>query len=134
MPFYGWEFSKPARSKTYKQIVKNNPKDAYSDQIDSLYFNGIPTIVQKTQLAKEKLNGIMFWEITQDTVHEMSLLRAVDQTLKAGDCDVTTFYRDKDKDGLGDLTKPIQACSAPEGYVSNRDDKDDSDPIISSNN
>ncbi len=130
MPFYGWEFSKPARSKTYKQIVKNNPIDAYSDQIDSLYFNGIPTIVQKTQLAKEKLNGIMFWEITQDTVHEMSLLRAADQTLKAGNCDVTTFYRDVDNDGLGDLSKPIQACLSPEGYVSNRDDNDDSDPNI----
>ncbi len=130
MPFYGWEFSKPARAKTYKQIVKNNPKDAYSNQIDSLYFNGIPIIVQKTQLAKEKLNGVMFWEITQDTVHEMSLLRAVDQTLKAGDCDVITFYKDGDGDGFGDLTKPFQACSAPKGYVSNRDDRDDSDPNI----
>ena len=130
MPFYGWEFSNPARSNTYRNIVKENPAHAYMDQIDSLYYNGIPTIVNKTQLAKEKLNGVMFWEISQDTVHEMSLLRAVDQTLQAGDCDVTTFYKDEDGDGFGDLTKPYQACTSPDGYVSNRDDFDDTNPEI----
>ena len=132
MPFYGWEFSDPARSKTYRNIVKENPEHAYLDQIDSLYFNGIPTIVKKTQLAKEKLNGVMFWEISQDTVHEMSLLRAVDQTLQAGGCDVTTFYKDEDGDGFGDLSKPFQACTSPDGYVSNRDDVDDTNPEINS--
>ena len=79
----------------------------------------------KTQLAKEKLNGVMFWEIAQDTVHEMSLLRAVDQTIQAGNCDVTTFYKDEDGDGLGDPSRPFQACEAPEGYVDNRDDMED---------
>ena len=130
MPFYGWNFSKPARSKTYRNIVKDNPNDAYLDQVDSLYFNGIPTIVKKTQLAKEKLNGVMFWEISQDTLDEMSLLRAVDQTIKAGDCEVISFFRDKDGDGFGDLNKPYQACSAPDGYVANFDDIDDSNPKI----
>lgn len=130
MPFYGWDFSHPARSKTYRNIVKENPEHAYTDQVDSLYFNGIPTIVDKTQLAKKKLNGVMFWEISQDTVHEMSLLRAVDQTLKAGDCDVLTFHKDLDGDGFGDLRKPFQACSAPSGYVSNREDCDDSNAKI----
>ena len=130
MPFYGWNFSKPPRSKTYRQIVKENHIDAYVDEVDSLYYNGIPTIVNKTQLAKEKLNGVMFWEISQDTVHELSLLRAVDQTIQAGDCDVKTFYKDEDGDGFGDLNKPIQACSAPEEYVSNRDDCDDSNAKI----
>ena len=130
MPFYGWNFSKPARSKTYRQIVKENPIDAYVDEVDSLYYNGIPTIVKKTQLAKEKLNGVMFWEISQDTVHELSLLRAVDQTIQAVDCDVKTFYKDEDGDGFGDINKPIQGCSAPEGYVSNRDDCDDSNAKI----
>jgi len=125
MPFYGWEFSDPARSKTYRKIVKENPEFAYVDQVDKLYFNGIPTIVRKTQLAKEKLNGVMFWEIAQDTVHEMSLLRAVDQTIKAGNCEVTTYFKDDDGDGLGDPSQPFQACEAPEGYVDNRDDRDD---------
>lgn len=74
----------------------------------------------------------MFWKITHESVHEMTLLRTIDQTLKAGDCDVTTYYRHKDYDDLGDLTKLTQACSAPEGYVSNHADKDDS--ITSLNN
>ena len=130
MPFYGWEFTKPASAKTYRTIVREDPENAYVDQLDSLFFNGIPTIVAKTQLAKKKLNGVMFWEITQDTVHELSLLRAVDQTLQAGDCEVITFYKDADGDGFGDLTKPFQACSAPLGYVSNRNDCDDSDPGV----
>lgn len=130
MPFYGWNFSRPASSKTYKRIIKDNPQHAYVDQIDSLFYNGIPTIVRKTQLAKEKLNGVMFWEISQDTVHEMSLLRAVHQTLEAADCAVSTFYQDIDGDGFGDLTKPFQACTIPMGYVANRSDSDDSNPEI----
>ena len=130
MPFYGWEFTNPSKSKTYRQIVRENPENAYVDQVESLYFNGISTIIKKTQLAKEKLNGVMFWEITQDTVHELSLLRAVNQTLQARDCDVITFYKDADGDGFGDLTKPFQACSAPIRYVSNPYDCDDSNPNI----
>ncbi len=132
MPFYGWEFAKPARSNTYRNIVKQNPENAYVDQLDSLYYNGIPTIVKKTQLAMEKLNGVMFWEITQDTVCDLSLLRAVEQTLKAEGGEVITFYKDKDGDGFGDIRKPFQACDVPVGYASNRNDRDDSNPLIGS--
>lgn len=130
MPFYGWEFSKPARSNTYRKIVKGDVGNAYVDELDSLYYNGIPTIVRKTRLAMEKLNGVMFWEITHDTVHDLSLLRAVEQTLNAGDGEVMTFYRDVDGDGLGDINKPFQAVTNPNGYVSNRDDSDDSNSDI----
>jgi hypothetical protein len=50
-------------------------------------------------------------------------MRAMDQTIKAGDCDVRTFYKDEDGDGLGDPYHPVQACDAPEGYVDNRIDE-----------
>ncbi len=132
MPFYGWDFSHPARSKTYRQIVKDNPKHAYVDQMDSLFYNGIHTIVHKTQLAKDKLGGVMFWEISQDTVHELSLLRAAHQTLEADNGIVSTFYKDLDGDGFGDPTKPLQACLRPVGYVANRGDDNDTDPKIHS--
>lgn len=130
MPFYGWDFSHPVRSRTYRQIIRDNPEHAYTDQMDSLYYNGIPTIVHKTQMAKDRLGGVMFWEISQDTIHELSLLRAVHQTLEADSCLVSTFYKDWDGDGFGDPTKPLQACQRPLGYVENRGDGNDTNPEI----
>jgi hypothetical protein len=53
------------------------------------------------------------------------LLRALSQTLEAGDCPVITFYRDEDGDGFGDIARPFQACIAPQGYVTNMNDMDD---------
>lgn len=40
------------------------------------YYNGIPTIQQKYQLAKNNANGIMFWEISQDATGANSLIKA----------------------------------------------------------
>ena len=62
----------------------------------------------------------MIWEISYDTLSELSLLRAVHQTVTAGDCKVKTFYRDEDGDGVGDPNRPFQACEAPAGYVDRR--------------
>ncbi len=128
VPFYGFDFTPPARYIDYREIIKDDISLAYRDSIDMKYYNGIPMIVRKTELAKKSLGGVMIWEISSDTVSELSLLRAIDQTRKAGDCVVTTFFRDEDGDGYGTLAKPIQACTAPEGYVANSDDRDDSNP------
>ena len=87
-------------------------------------------MVRKTELAKKQLGGVMIWEISYDVNNELSLLRAIDQTLNAKACEVSTFFRDMDGDGFGDLTIPVQACSAPEGYVENRVDSDDSNAEI----
>ncbi len=125
VPFYGFDFSPPARYIDYSEIIKENPLLAYVDSMDMMYFNGIPTIVRKTELAKKKLGGIMIWEISCDMPGDLSLLRALDQTLKARNCSVVTSYRDEDGDGYGNFAKPFQACTVPTGYVSNRDDADD---------
>lgn len=127
VPFYGFDFTPPARYIDYKEIIKNDPTLAYQDSIGARYYNGIPTIVRKVELAKGTLGGVMIWEISSDARGDLSLLRCLDQTIKAGDCQVTTFYKDEDGDGLGSLTKPYQACQAPEGYVNNNLDKDDAD-------
>lgn len=119
LPFYGFDFTPPARYISYKKIIEENPSYAWQDSIELKYYNGIPMIVRKTELAKEMLGGVMIWEISSDTVSDLSLLRAIHQTIQAGDCDVKTFYKDEDGDGLGDPGKPYQACEAPEGYVSN---------------
>jgi chitinase len=131
LPFYGFDFTPPARYIDYSEIIKSDLANAYRDSTGMRYYNGIPTIVQKAILArKSSLGGVMIWELASDTHGDLSLLRALDQTLKAGDCAVTTFFRDEDGDGSGNAAKPVQACTAPEGYVANMGDKDDSNPKV----
>ncbi len=125
VPFYGFDFTPPARYINYSEIIKDNPLLAYEDSVGMIYYNGIPTIVKKTVLAKKGLGGIMIWEISCDMPGDLSLLRALDQALKAGNCAVTTFYKDEDGDGFGNAAKPFQSCAALAGYVSNRQDTDD---------
>ena len=45
----------------------------------------------------------------------------------------STFYADTDGDGFGDLNNTIQACTQPEGYVTNDGDCDDTDDTINPN-
>lgn len=126
VPFYGFDFTPPARYINYSEIIEKDFLLAYIDSVDMKYYNGIPMIAKKTALAKKTLGGVMIWEISCDVKGDLSLLRAIDQTLKAGDCAVMTFFRDEDGDGYGNLAKPYQACTCPEGYVTNRNDPDDS--------
>ncbi|MCS7212640.1 MAG: MopE-related protein [Candidatus Calescibacterium sp.] len=44
-----------------------------------------------------------------------------------------TFYRDSDSDGYGDRNFYVQACSKPDGYVSDDSDCNDSDLLINPN-
>ncbi len=130
VPFYGFDFTPPARYIDFSEIIEGKPSLAYQDSEGKRFYNGIPTIVKKTELAKQKLAGVMIWEISCDTTGDLSLLRALDQTIKAGNCAVGTFFRDEDGDGFGDVTKPFQACKVPAGYVSDNRDTDDRNPAV----
>lgn len=44
-------------------------------------YNGINTIKQKTQLAKDRANGIMFWEFSHDSNTSNSLIKAANDQL-----------------------------------------------------
>lgn len=44
-------------------------------------YNGITLIKAKTQKAKERANGIMFWEFSHDTNNDKSLIRAANDQL-----------------------------------------------------
>jgi hypothetical protein len=131
LPFYGFDFTPPARYINYSEIIMPDIANAYRDSIGMRYYNGIPMISRKAVLAKKSsLGGVMIWELSCDTHGDLSLLRALDQTLKAGDCAVSSFFKDEDGDGFGNPAKPFQACTAPEGYVANMDDTDDSNPKV----
>ncbi|WP_026902540.1 glycosyl hydrolase family 18 protein [Pedobacter glucosidilyticus] len=45
------------------------------------YYNGIPTVKQKAQMAKNNANGIMFWEFYQDINGDKSLLKAANDAI-----------------------------------------------------
>lgn len=44
-------------------------------------------------------------------------------------CTQTSWYKDGDKDGLGDPTMSVLECEQPDGYVSNFSDTDDTKPV-----
>lgn len=80
LPFYG----KPRRQNLshYKDLVAAGA-DPMMDEFDSVYYNGIATIKQKTELAmNEGLAGVMIWEISQDTQDDHSLLKAISEQVR----------------------------------------------------
>jgi GH18 family chitinase len=78
VPFY----SRPGEVQ-YRNLVAANPSAAQADEVDyngaATYYNGVPTMQKKTQLAKRLASGIMIWTIAADTTDETSLLKAIDR-------------------------------------------------------
>lgn len=132
VPFYGYDFDS-VKSIRYRQLVQQDAANAYRDELGAIYYNGMPTLLAKTQLAMKSFGGLMIWEITYDAPGDLSLLRAINQTLYLGACpggQPTTYFADADGDGSGDLRKPRQACAVPQNYVSNNQDCDDTDKEV----
>jgi hypothetical protein len=46
-----------------------------------IYYNGIPTMKQKTNLANEFASGIMIWQVLGDAKGKKSLLRTIHKTI-----------------------------------------------------
>jgi len=85
LPFYGYSFGpKGASSMMYKDIVSTFPKSEKKDELKMpdgsiLYYNGIPTIQKKVQLAKKNAGGIMFWHIGGDAPGDKSLVSVINK-------------------------------------------------------
>lgn len=89
VPFYGYgygpELKSPAISKSYGEIVALFPGSESVDQWTMpdgkiIYYNGIPTMRQKTALAKEKASGVMIWQVLGDAKGSKSLLKAINKS------------------------------------------------------
>lgn len=84
VPFYGYGFYNKATQDeyAYKDIIAQHPGAQNKDQVaDTIYYNGIPTIKQKTKLAMQKANGIMIWQLTEDANGNKSLLKAINDVI-----------------------------------------------------
>lgn len=86
LPCYGYNFTDPSNvyGFYYRSMVEKDVEHIYKDQVGGMYYNGIPTIKSKTQIACDKIGGVMMWELSQDaidTLQEYSLLKAVYETV-----------------------------------------------------
>ncbi|MBK6389075.1 MAG: hypothetical protein IPK94_19640 [Saprospiraceae bacterium] len=91
VPFYGYGYGPSLESKaismSFDKIVNTYPD---ADQVDEwllpdgklLYYNGVPTIQQKTRLASQKASGIMIWQVLGDATGKKSLLKAIYQAAR----------------------------------------------------
>lgn len=84
LPFYGRDVeTREARS--YRDILaKAAPEDITPDidRLGRMYFNGPTTLRAKTEFAiREKLKGVMVWELGQDATGDDSLLTLILETV-----------------------------------------------------
>ncbi len=85
LPLFGWDFSNRRRihSVSYGFMVARDTVFANYDQIGDVYYNGLPLLLAKTELALEKAGGIMFWEIGQDAYDDKySAIKAINALLE----------------------------------------------------
>ncbi|MCT4509655.1 MAG: glycosyl hydrolase family 18 protein [Tepidibacter sp.] len=71
--------------KVYRDIVKQDKENAYKDAatIDSIkyYYNGINTVKEKTRLALNKASGVMLFDVNEDTLDDLSLVKSIDDVI-----------------------------------------------------
>ncbi|HTE00697.1 MAG TPA: glycosyl hydrolase family 18 protein [Mucilaginibacter sp.] len=89
IPFYGYGFGVGAPpDMSFKGIIATYPGAENVDEVDlpsggAIYYNGIPTVKNKTQLALQKAGGIMIWQLLQDATGANSLLGTVNTVIKS---------------------------------------------------
>lgn len=88
VPFYGYgygpELTSPAISMSFDKIVSTYPGAEMVDEWKMpddkiIYYNGLHTMKQKTELAKEKASGIMIWQVLGDAKGKKSLLKMINK-------------------------------------------------------
>lgn len=86
LPCYARHISDKERTLTWLEIVGRYDPPASSDEVAGYSYNGPATIARKTQLAQsQRLGGVFFWELGQDTDGARSLVRAARARAKSAD-------------------------------------------------
>lgn len=71
--------------KVYRDFVKEDRENAYKDTatIDGInyYYNGINTVKEKTRLALNKASGVMLFDVNEDTLDDLSLVKSIDDVI-----------------------------------------------------
>ncbi len=83
VPFYGHGFYNQTTAPylDYKDIIQQYPGSENTDfAADTIYYNGISTIIQKTKFAMQNAGGIMIWELSEDATGDKSLLNKIYNT------------------------------------------------------
>jgi chitinase len=89
LPFYAHAFLSDIGMdyENYNVIIGRYPYAYNQDTVGRIvFYNGIPTIKQKTCMAMEKAGGVMIWALQYDVTGSKSLLNAIH--------DVVTFYNE----------------------------------------
>lgn len=81
VPFYG--YSEGGVSHHWYEIVSLDSANVGRDYdpASGIYYNGVPTIMQKIQMSRD-CGGIMIWQIAEDDLGEHSMLRLISDNLR----------------------------------------------------
>ena len=83
IPCYGRGVTDRARVFSYAEIVSNDHPPDGVDLVNGVSFNSLDTVARKALFAKDAgLAGVMFWELTQDSSGELSLMRRAAKVLQ----------------------------------------------------
>lgn len=113
LPFYGYGFGRlPESDRNYQQMSWNELQQRYPDKIyddeliypehgGTFYYNGMKTIREKTQLAKDLGNGVMIWQLLYDSFNRNSLIDVIDRTHRGANIASDTGRRTVDETPFG---------------------------------
>jgi chitodextrinase/GH18 family chitinase len=115
VPFYGYPADGSRNAIAYKDVLAADPSaynSDYSSANGGVYYNGVPTMKLKTQLAMSNASGVMIWELSMDTTAgSASLLDAIVNTMGGP----STFYTVTASAGANGSIGPAGAVSVAEG-------------------
>jgi len=90
LPFYGYGFgaNNTTSEMGFGKIIAAYPGAESTDSVllhngQTMYYNGIPTIKSKAAFALQQTGGVMIWELTQDAIGSLSLLKSITDVVEA---------------------------------------------------